>query len=166
MNADTQRQMELAESLRDQFVRFNHEREGGPVHRVVRIGRDAMVELNDMGGCFAPHLFEIASDIGGIPPRIPRELVSIEGDDIVIRVTLDALVFASENGVLSTFSNIKNDFRKVRVFDKQAWRNEVVLALRREAENGDTPVHLMLDDALQRAVEQGPEGISIEGILP
>jgi hypothetical protein len=148
------------------LVRFAHQRDGGPVHRVVSVMRDGMVELHDMGGYFAPHLFAVADDVGGIPPSVPRELVTLEGEDIVIRITPDALVFASEHGVLSTFSKLKNDFRTVSVFDVAAWRKEVLCALRRDAENGDTPVHLMLDDCLRWAVEQGPEGISIEGILP
>lgn len=97
---------------------------------------------------------------------VPRELVTLEGDDIVIRITPSALVFASEHGILATFSQLKNDFRKVHVFDVAAWRNEVVRALLRESENGDTRVHLMLDDALRWAMEQGAEGISIEGITP
>jgi len=50
------------------LVRFNHEREGGPVHRVASIDKDGMVELHDMGGFFAPHLFVIADDIADIPP--------------------------------------------------------------------------------------------------
>lgn len=147
------------------LVRFANEQQGGPVHRVVSVMLDGMIEINDMPGYFAPHLFAVADDVAEIPSSISRELVSIEDNDIVIRVTLDALVHASENGVLATFSKLKNDFRKVRVFDKRVWRDEVVQALRREAENGDTPVHIMLDDALRWAVEQGPEGISIEGIL-
>lgn len=54
------------------LVRFRHQREGGPVHRVTAIDGSAgphngMIELNDMGGYFAPHLFEEATDIGGIP---------------------------------------------------------------------------------------------------
>jgi len=148
------------------LVRFAHEQDGGPVHRVVSVMQDGMVELHDMGGYFAPHLFAVADDIGGIPPSVSRELVSLEGDDIVIRITPDALKFASENGVLATFSKIKNNFRKVSVFDVAAWRMEVLHALRREAENGDTPVHLMLDSCLEWAVEQGAEGIAIEGVLP
>ena len=96
----------------------------------------------------------------------PTELVTIEGDDIVIRVPLDALVFASENGCLCTFSHLKNDFRTVKVHDPVQWRDAIVRALRREKENGDTPVHLMLDDALEYAADQGEEGISIEEILP
>lgn len=50
------------------LVRFNHERDGGPVHRVFGVGVDGMIELDDMGGFFAPHLFVIADDIGDIPP--------------------------------------------------------------------------------------------------
>lgn len=148
------------------LVRFANKQEGGPVHRVVSVMHDGMVELHDMGGYFAPHLFAVADDIGDIPPSAQRELVSLEGEDIVIRITPDALKFASENGVLATFSKLKNDFRKVSVFDVPVWRKEVLCALRREAENGDTPVHLMLDSCLEWAVEQGAEGISIEGILP
>ncbi|MDA8251645.1 MAG: hypothetical protein M0Z28_21085 [Rhodospirillales bacterium] len=94
------------------------------------------------------------------------DLVSIEGDDIVIRITPDALRFASENGVLSTFCPQKNDFRTVRVTDLAAWRAEMISALNREFENGDTPVHLLLDSCLQYAVDQGGEGIEIEGVLP
>lgn len=95
--------------------------------------------------------------------RFP-ELVSIEGEDIVIRITPDALRFASEHGCLSTFSVAKNDFCKVRVTDLAAWRKAILMALRREEENGDTPVHLMLDGCLEYAVEQGDEGIWIEGV--
>ena len=96
----------------------------------------------------------------------PTELVGLEGDDIVIRVTLGALVFATEHGCLCTFSRIKNDFRKVSVHDPVAWRDAILRALRREKENGDTPAHIMLDAALEYAADQGEEGISIEGILP
>lgn len=94
------------------------------------------------------------------------ELVSLDGNDIVIRITPDALKHITEQGVLATFDPKKNDFRAVRVTDAAAWRNEVVTTLRREAENGGTPVHLMLDGCLQWALEQGPEGLEVEGVLP
>lgn len=51
-----------------QLVRFGHERNGGPVHRIVSVMADGMVELHDMGGYFAPHLFAIADDVAAIPP--------------------------------------------------------------------------------------------------
>lgn len=55
------------------LVRFNHEQNGGPVHRIVVVMSDGMVELHDMGGYFAPHLFAMADDIGGIPPNPPAD---------------------------------------------------------------------------------------------
>lgn len=52
------------------LVRFAHERVGGPVHKVVSVMSDGMVEVHDMVGYFAHHLFAVADDIGGIPqPR-------------------------------------------------------------------------------------------------
>lgn len=49
------------------LVRFGHEQNGGPVHCVVSVMQDGMIELHDMGGYFAPHLFVVADDIGDIP---------------------------------------------------------------------------------------------------
>lgn len=55
------------------LVRFAHEQNGGPVHRVASVMSDGMVELHDMGGYFGPDLFVAADDIGGIPldGRVP-----------------------------------------------------------------------------------------------
>jgi hypothetical protein len=75
-------------------------------------------------------------------------------------------VFATEHGCLCTFSAKKDDFRTVTVTDPVAWRDAIIRALRREEENGDTPVHLLLDAALEHAADQGEEGVSIEEILP
>lgn len=49
------------------LVRFNHQKDGGPVHRVVSAAPDGMVELHDMLGWFSASLFTIADDVGGIP---------------------------------------------------------------------------------------------------
>jgi len=93
----------------------------------------------------------------------PTELVRVEGEDVVIRITPDALTFASEHGCLCTFIPQTGSFRAAQVVDIEKWRDAVVRALRREKENGDTPVHLMLDAALEHALEQGEEGIWVEG---
>lgn len=45
------------------LVRFMHEQNGGPIHRVVSVMSDGMIELHDMGGYFAPHLF-VPTDVG------------------------------------------------------------------------------------------------------
>ena len=94
----------------------------------------------------------------------PPNLVTVEGDDIVIRITPEALTFASEHGVLCTFIPQTGNFRSAQITDMAKWRAEVVTALRREKENGDTPVHLMLDECLEYALEQGGDGIWVEGI--
>lgn len=61
-------QKAMGESLRDTLVRFGHERNGGPVYSVMHVAVDGMIELNGMAGQFAPHLFVVADDIGGVPP--------------------------------------------------------------------------------------------------
>ncbi len=58
----------MAQLKRGTLVRFNHERDGGPVRRIVSVAPDGMIELEDMDGFFAPHLFEIAEGIADIPP--------------------------------------------------------------------------------------------------
>lgn len=52
------------------LVRFNHEQDGGPVHRIVSVMSDGMVEIHDIGGYFAPHLFAAADDVADIPPKL------------------------------------------------------------------------------------------------
>ena len=92
------------------------------------------------------------------------QLVSIEGEDIVIRITPDALKFATEHGCLCTFIPQTGNFRCAQITDLVRWRDAVLRALKREQENGDTPVHLMLDACLEHALEQGEEGVWVEGI--
>lgn len=49
------------------LVRFANEKDGGPVHRVVSVMSDSLIELHDYGGYFAPHLFVEADDVADIP---------------------------------------------------------------------------------------------------
>lgn len=92
MNAD---QYSLAKSILRKYVRFGHEKNGGPVHIVVAASMDGMVELNDMGGWFAPHLFVIADDIGGIPPN-PSAAV-LDDPQKIIESLRDALRWCARN---------------------------------------------------------------------
>lgn len=94
----------------------------------------------------------------------PTELVQIDGEDIVIRITPGALTHATEHGCLCTFVPKTGNFRAAQITDIAKWRDAVARALRREQENGDTPVHLMLDACLKHALEQGEEGVWVEGI--
>lgn len=66
------------------LVRFANEANGGPVHRVVQVDASGMVELHDMGGFFAPHLFAATDDIADIPPTIEMPLSDANDLDAVV----------------------------------------------------------------------------------
>ena len=93
-----------------------------------------------------------------------HSLVTLEGADIVIRITPEGLKSATEQGVLGSFWLEKNRYRQVEVTSMEKWRRALFRALIREREDGATPVMLMLDECLNWAAEQGEEGIKIEGI--
>lgn len=83
-------------------------------------------------------------------------LARIEGDDVVIRVPIAAL--AEEHVIPSDL--LDSEFRpKVRVTDAAAFAADFVHALNAEAENGDTMVHRLLDQAFTLAVGEGSEAV-------
>jgi hypothetical protein len=78
--------IELAKKLSGKRVRFNHEADGW--HEVVAVSPDGMIELHDLGGWFAPHLFTIVE-----PERKVVEIHDRHAGEIVkriVRLTLDA----------------------------------------------------------------------------
>lgn len=79
------------------LVRFNHERDGGPVRRVASVAPDGMIELEDMGGFFAPHLFEIAEDIADIPPSQPHTELALRTAAITLRAFASGKAPVPEN---------------------------------------------------------------------
>ena len=83
------------------------------------------------------------------------ELASIEGDDIIIRFPVSGLVTALEYMPNPPF----NFDEEPRFTDLPAFAKEFVRELNREAEDGTTLVHIALDAALTRAVENGAEGV-------
>lgn len=80
------------------------------------------------------------------------QLVEIVGNEIVIRVPLDALPVAASAAWAS------RSLRELNVTDIPVFASELVNQLRQEKENGDTLVTDMLDAAVIRAVEWGAEG--------
>lgn len=62
--------MASSSNFLNKLVRFAHEKNAGPIHKVIAVNQDGAVELHDMDGLFAPHLFVIADDIRGIPPTV------------------------------------------------------------------------------------------------
>ena len=73
----------------------------------------------------------------------------IEGNDIVIRVAIDALPAVVESG----------PFVGWRVTDGAAFARDLVHELNAESEDGTTVVHLMFDRAIERAIENGAQGV-------
>lgn len=86
------------------------------------------------------------------------DLARIEGDELVIRLPLDALVTATE-----ACPALYGDEQPPKVTDRAVWAREVVCELNREAEDGTTLVHIMFDTAFEQAADQGAEGILFPG---
>lgn len=84
--------------------------------------------------------------------------ISIEGEELVIRIGLDTLKYATEN---SPNLDFESDDRgnKFIVTDTHTWAESVIIALEKEEENGTTPIHKMFDEAFLYALDQGLEGI-------
>ena len=91
--------------------------------------------------------------------------INIENNELVIRISLEVLICATEYcPLLTTWSDTKNDFVKVKVTDKIKWAKEVIDKLKEESEDGTILVYTMFDKAFKSAVENGAKGIEIEEI--
>lgn len=86
----------------------------------------------------------------------------VVGGKLVIEIGINTLAFSFENGEYNNpFDEKKNDYiRQNTVVDKVRFAEDVVNELKEESEDGTTPVHLLLDKAMENAVENGTEGIS------
>jgi len=93
--------------------------------------------------------------------------VEIEGNEVVVRLTVDALVSATERGpALDDLIHGRggNESTRVNVTDRLVWVDEFIRELRREEEDGTTLLHRAFDAAISRAVDSGAFGLSISGI--
>jgi hypothetical protein len=89
--------------------------------------------------------------------RPAPNLVAIEADQIVIRVPILAVPHAA--GV--AFDNAYGE-HNYKVTDAAVFAGELVTELGREEEDGTTLIHLMLDKAVTRALENGAQGVDEE----
>lgn len=83
------------------------------------------------------------------------DYAAIEGDEIVIRVPIDALPTACQVAWDDRYGD-----HDLRVVDARAFAEEFVRELNAEEEDGTTLVHLMLDQAAVNAAENGAEGLN------
>lgn len=89
------------------------------------------------------------------PSEAPLD-VAIEGDQLVIRFGIDVLAFVSENCPrFHDYEKHGNYDTHVKVVDKLELAKDVRLQLLHEQEDGTTPLHIVFDDAIEAAFENG-----------
>lgn len=86
----------------------------------------------------------------------------VEDEELVIRIGIGTLALAAENCPLFHDELRRPDLPYMKVVDAAALAEDVVQALNDEQEDGTTPIHLMLDAAIEAAAENGSEGFSDE----
>lgn len=90
--------------------------------------------------------------------------IGIEGEELVIRIGVDTLVFCFETGDENhTFDNDIDGFRRnFKVTNKYRFAKGVATGLTQEEEDGSTPITKILDEAYIYAVE-GADGCDEDG---
>ena len=78
----------------------------------------------------------------------------IDGDDIVIRIAIDALPIAYEGAI--ELGAVAPGYK---ITDARKFAKEVINALVDEDEQGTTAVHRLFDKAMEDAIENGAEGV-------
>lgn len=90
---------------------------------------------------------------------------SIIDDVLKIEIGVDTLAFVvmhSPNQLLSPFDETTGGFGHTHVINPDLFAKDVLSELEDEQEDGTTIVHLMIDDAIFRAIENGSLAISDE----
>ena len=91
---------------------------------------------------------------------------AIEGDQLVIRIGLDTLAWAAErcpkfrNEELVLQGKQEDLGPYVIVENKLELARDGVRELEREEEDGSTPLHYLLDEAIEKAYEEGSTGFT------
>lgn len=86
-----------------------------------------------------------------------REAAKIEGDEIVIRVPIEAIPHAASVAFDEQYGEGEHD---ISVVDAPVFAKELLRELVAEKEDGTTLVDEMLDKACVRAAENGAFGLS------
>lgn len=94
--------------------------------------------------------------------KYPAEAV-IEGDNIVIRIPTAAIPVAFEAWPDAPRNDEADPL--YRVTDAATFAKGIVRYLNDESEDGTTRIHLMLDSAMNEALEQGEEGVEEIAII-
>lgn len=85
--------------------------------------------------------------------------VEITNGELTIRIGVDSLAWAAEHSD-EYFDGCKC---VLQVLDNDRFAKDVLRELDREEEDGTTPVHMLLDKAIDAAVNQGSEHCRFDG---
>ena len=81
--------------------------------------------------------------------------VTIDDGRLVISIGVDVLCFAAES--CARFYDGEVDKYTLKITNKAMFARDVLRMLEREQEDGTTPVHTLLDNAFEAAVDDGCE---------
>ena len=91
--------------------------------------------------------------------------VEIIDGELRISVGIDTLKFAAEHSPdnrLTQYDGEKNEFLSYKILDSKEFAKDVSCSLQNEEEDGTTPVHTLLDNAILDAIEQGSLAVDNE----
>jgi hypothetical protein len=119
---------------------------------------DTITPLNDKGSCEkAVKQIEMKTnyDLGSKTPAGQPLKISIEGDNLVIRIGVDTLAYCYEiSDDNQRHDDQSGEFHQMyKVSDKYKFAQGVANALHDEEDNGSTPVIRILEEACVKAVE-------------
>jgi ABC-type histidine transport system ATPase subunit len=81
---------------------------------------------------------------------------------LTIQIGVDALAHATKlNPELTEYDEATEEWIEPEIVDIDVFAGEVLRALKDETDDGTTVVHLMLDNAVNAAIENGAEGINL-----
>ncbi|MBS9758481.1 hypothetical protein JR044_31290 [Pseudomonas aeruginosa] len=90
-------------------------------------------------------------------PDLNMPTAAVEGDELVIRITLDCLCHA-----VTMADNWPTDYAgnsAATIVDRPLFIKELIGQLQRENEQGATPLHFLFDEAALAVIDAGSEAV-------
>ncbi len=88
----------------------------------------------------------------------------VDGNQVVFRIGINTLVWAAEHCPKLHDGERHSEPPYIKVVDALSLAGDVVAEVNREEEDGSTPLHLMLDNAIFNACENGSIGFDYEAL--
>jgi len=132
-----------------------------PNCNLAQIHRVAQHHIKDSYDIEIPHLTEqwgedvaklCGFSVRGVTGKDSLLNVEISDDALKIKIGTEVLFAACGQGRSYGLGD-------VTITDKELFLSELVRELKTESEDGSTPIHLMLDQAVTDALENGAEGV-------